>query len=237
MEAVIDRADLGNLMRRFREIETRHLPDVTRWAMNDMAFKVHRENKQLIDRVFDRPTRFTRNAFWVRKATRSSLVAVVERKDHLAGKHYLEVQQEGGRRGDTGLERRFYWGLAYEGLIQSVLPASIRKNAYGNMAPGAVQRMLSGVKAQRDRYQNTTEASRKRNPRRARFFVPDADSHLSPGVYAVRAGNLTKMVHFSERAPTYAKRFPMEEHAEKVAARAAPEAVERALRRSLSNIR
>lgn len=237
MEAVIDRADLGNLMRRFREIERRHLPDVTRWALNDMAFAVHAENKQLIDRVFDNPTRFTRNAFWVRKATRSNPVAVVERKRMVVGKHYLEVQQEGGPRGQTGLERALTRRLAYEGLIQSVLPASIRTNAAGNMSPGTVQRMLSGVGAQLDRAQNTTEASRKRNPRRARFFVPDADSHLSPGVYAVRAGNLTKMVHFSERAPTYAARFPMEEHAEKVAERAAPEAVERALRRSLSNIR
>jgi len=237
MDATINRADLAALSQRFRDIETRHLPDVTRWALNDMAFGVHAENKRLIDRVFDNPVRFTRNAFWVRKATRDNPVAVVERKRMVVGKHYLEVQQKGGTRRQTGIEKMLARRLPYEGLIQSVLPASIRTNAAGNIAPGALQRLLSGVGAQTDRNQNTTDASRRRNPRRARFFVPDADSHLSPGVYAERAGELTKMLHLSEMAPTYRKRFPMEEHGETVAARAAPAAVERALARALPNIR
>ena len=242
MDAVFNQADLANLIQRFRDIERRHLPDVTRSALNDMAFKVHAENKVLMERVFDQPTRFTLNAFWVRKATRSNPVAVVERKPVIGRKHYLAVQQDGGARGQTGLEKRMTYGLAYEGLIQSVLPASIRKDSHGNIAPGALQRLMSGTGIQVDRWQNRSATGRRRAEKRNKYlssvyFVPDPDSHLSPGVYERGMDELIKIVHFSERVPTYTPRFPMEDHAKDVAAAEAPTAVERALRRALAGMR
>lgn len=234
----VNQGDLARILGKLRDIDRKAMPDVTRWALNDMAFAVHDGNKDLMRRNFDRPTPFTLNAFFVRKATRTVQEAEVRRKDFAARRHYLEVQNEGGRRRQTGVERLFTRRLKYEGLINAVVPTrNIRKNRYGNVAPGTLQRILSGVQAQGDRAQNTTAASRARaKGRRAEYFVPSQDSKLSPGVYERRGRGIRKMLAFTESVPTYKERFPMERHAAKVAANEAPGAVERALKRALASI-
>jgi len=170
------------------------------------------------------------DAFFVRKATRGHLVAEVLRKDAQRGRHYLETQQTGGKRGLTGLERLFKDRLKYDGLIVSVLPTkALRKNKYGNVAKLRMQQIISGVQAQGEATQNTSAASRKRSKgKRAEYFVPKADSKLSAGVYERKGYKIAKVLAFSDKAPTYRKRFPMEKHAERVATDAASIATERA---------
>ncbi|MAY85569.1 MAG: hypothetical protein CML02_02425 [Pseudooceanicola sp.] len=88
-----------------------------------------------------------------------------------------------------------------------------------------------------DGAQNTTAASRARanagSSRRAEYFVPRADSALSPGVYQRKGEKLTKVLAFSEVAPSYSKRFPMEAHAEKVARDRIELAFDRAFARAM----
>ena len=230
--------DLRKLLGQLDAIAKKHLPDVTRWALNDMAFAVHAENKKLMGQVFDRPTPFTLNAFRVIKATRTDPNAEVLRKDMVARRHYLEVQSDGGSRRQTGIERLMVQRLKYSGFIQSVLPTkNLRRNRYGNVAPGTLQQILSGVQAQSDRAQNTTAASRRRaGGRRAAYFVPGEDSKLSAGVYERRGKEIRKLLAFSAASPSYKDRFPMEEHGQKVAAREAEPAVSRALARALANV-
>ncbi|MEJ6397032.1 hypothetical protein [Yoonia sp. 208BN28-4] len=231
----ISPADLRAVVARLSAVSTKVLPEASRLALNDVAFKVFFENKNLIERSFDRPVAFTRNAFRVDKATPSNLVATVERKTIQSGRHYLEVQSEGGRRPQTGLEKLLASRLRYEGIIQSVLPtANMRRTAAGNMSRGLVNQIVSAVQAQRDPTTNTTAASRQRNRRRAQYFVPGVDSKLSPGVYERRGKSIRKMLAFSDKSPSYEAAFPMQEHAQKVAEDAIEPAFERAFRTALA---
>ncbi|WP_118136419.1 hypothetical protein [Oceanicella sp. SM1341] len=238
MPTGFDRRDLASLQRRLAALG-RDAPEVSRLALNDMAFAVHAENKKLIAEAFEQPTPFTLNAFVVRKATAASLSAVVERKPAQRGRHYLETQETGGKRGQTGFERLLSQRLKYSGIIQAVLPTKrLRRNRYGNVSPGVAQQILSAVQAQGDAANNTTAASAKRvGARRAGYFVPSEESRLSAGVFERRGKRIRKVLAFSDHMPGYTPRFPMEERARDVAAAAAPEAFERALARTLKRSR
>ncbi|WP_353472336.1 hypothetical protein PVT71_13665 [Salipiger sp. H15] len=230
----IDASELRSLNRNLDNLRT-DLPKLNAWALNDMAFAVFGENRKLMARVFDSPVPYTRNAFFVRKASPQTQVATVQRKDKPVGRHYLEVQEAGGRRPQTGFEKLLSRRMKYEGIIQSVLPtAAARRNRYGNLSPGLIQQVLSAVRAQGDAHQNTTAAARRRaGRRRAGYFVPQAESALSPGVYERRGETVRKVLAFSDTVPSYSARFPMEEHGRQVATAAAPAAYERALWRVL----
>lgn len=233
-----DPASIALIGSKFAEIGKSILPEVSRLALNDMAFEVHAENKNLMRRVFENPTPFTLNAFWVRKATLDDLTATVERKTLARGRHYLEVQSEGGQRGNTGYERKLKSRLKYEGLIHAVVPTkALRRNRYGNVSAGMMNRILSSVQAQDDRAANTTARSRARaGARRAEYFVPKVDSSLSAGIWERRGRKIRKVLAFSQAVPSYQERYPMEKHAAKIAGKKAPDAVERALARALSRL-
>lgn len=229
--------DLARVTDRLRDVDRKALPMATRWALNDMAFAILEQTGELADEVFDRPTRWTKNAFFVRKATLQDMTAVVERKTAQRGRHYLEVQQEGGRRPQTGLERLLSRRLAYSGLIAAVLPTdNMRKDRHGNMSRGAVQRIISNLQASGDAAQNTTQASRARaRGRRAEYFVPRDGSSLSPGVYERGTrGGIKKMLAFSETVPNYSARYPMEERGRDTAETMAEPSFRRALARALA---
>ena len=116
----------------------------------------------------------------------------------------------------------------------------LKRNQYGNVSPGLLNRIISSVQAQGDSSANTTADSRARanggkKRRRAEYFVPRADSKLTAGVYE-RSGadqSIKKVLAFSEAAPSYSERFPMEENAQKVASEAIDEAFERGFRRAM----
>lgn len=226
-------SELTHVMKEIERFGRTTAPEISRLALNDMAFTVLGANKDLMARVFDRPTPYTLRAFRVKKATREDLSAMVLRKDMAARRHYLEVQSAGGRRPQTGLERLMRSRLKYSGLIQSVLPTkNFRTNRYGNMAQGRVQQMLASVKAQGDHHQNATARSKARaRGKRAEYFVPREESRLSPGVYERRGRRIRKMLAFSQSAPRYPDRFPMEDHAEEVARDAMAPSFERAFKR------
>ena len=227
-------AGIKKAMRQFSKDEAK---EIARLATNDIAFEVFRENKTLIKKSFDSPTRFTVNSFMVRKATTSNPVATVERKPFLAKRHYLEVQSEGGQRGQTGVEKLLARRLKYAGLINSVLPTKhMRRNKFGNVSKGQMQKILSGVSSQRDSRNNSTVRSEAQNKGlSAEFFVPDLDSKLTPGVWERRGKRIRKLLAFSDSAPRYDAAFPMEERAHKVASEYCEHAYERAFRRVMSN--
>ena len=169
----LNMADVAAFQRKLKEVEVKRVPMAARWALNDVAFEVLAENRKLMQEVFDRPTPFTLNAFYVRKATLTDLTAVVERKRAQAGRHFLEVQSDGGPRKMTGVERLMTQRLKYSGLIAAVLPTKhLKRNQYGNVAPGVLNRIISGVQAQGDSAANTT-----------------ADSASAPMLQAVGARN------------------------------------------------
>lgn len=201
------------LIRQLDDVQKRQIPYALSRALNDTAKDIVEAERVHMGSVFDRPTRWTLNAFYVKRSSKTKLVATVERKSAVGRRFYLEVQAEGGTRPKTGLERAMTYRLKYAGDIQAVTPASgMRMTAAGNMSPAMVQRVMSAVQVQLDAAQNTTRSSRRRAKSRAQYFVPRPGSKLSPGVWERRGKRtLRKVMHFTSAAPRYQVRFRFDE--------------------------
>ncbi|MBT9386962.1 hypothetical protein KM176_24190 [Pseudooceanicola sp. CBS1P-1] len=217
------------------DLQSRGVQQAAAWALTDTAQDVLEHVQARMDVVFDKPTRFTKNAFMVWRAKPGDLEASVIERPSVGRRHYLKLQETGGARGQTGLEKLLDSRLAYAGALRSVIPASGAKlNAYGNWQVGERNQALSAVQAQRDATANTTEAARKRNRKRAGFFVPRAGSKLSPGIWKRDgAGRLTKVVHFTALAPHYDRRLGFFDGAEEVRAARLPVHLKRTLAKAV----
>lgn len=210
-------SDLDATLRRLDNMTARQLPFALSRALNDTAKDIQEAERKEMQRVFDRPTPYTLGAFMVRPATKENLVATVERKDQVVGKHYLEVEEKGGPRPATSLEKLLRSRLAYSGIIQAILPAdNARLDQYGNWSSGQRNEVLSAIGAMRDSTSNRTARSLKRKKNPSKFFVPT--SGLPGGVYErTAAGQLKIILAFTAKAPTYTPRFNFGEVAQTVA--------------------
>lgn len=192
-----------------RRLSNEQLPAVTVSALNNTAFDALDAAKQEMERVFDRPTRWTLNALMVWRATVDKPQAEVRERPSVSKRHYLKVQAAGGERPQTGVERLLKATVSEAAFHAAVTPArGARLDGHGNWSPGQRNQLLSALGAQRDRAANTTAVSKRRNKgKRATFFVPDAKSRLSPGVYARVGKNVDKVVNFTRTAPVYDQRI------------------------------
>jgi hypothetical protein len=183
------------------------MPQITAMALNDTAYDALDAVKAEMTKQFDRPTRWTLNAFMVWRADARTLKAIVRERPSVGSRHYLKVQNTGGVRPRTGVESALISRLNYGGEIVAVTPAKGAKlDASGNWSTGQRNQLLSGVKAQRDATANTTAASRRRNRGRAQFFVPKPGSRLSPGVWMRDGDSVTKVLNFTRSRPSYTRR-------------------------------
>lgn len=228
--------DDRQLRANMRNLSEREAGWAGKFALDDTAADVLTHVQNRMDEVFDRPTRFTKNAFMVKKAHTRTLEAQVLERPSVGKRHYLKAQEFGGRRGQTGLEGLLTYRLAYDGIITAATPASgARLNAYGNWDTGERNQALSAVQAQRDKTTNTTAASRKRRRRRAGFFVPRQGSRLSPGIWKRNAdGSIQKVLHFTRAMPVYDERLGFFDGAEQIWRDRLPEHLRRTLARAVS---
>lgn len=226
-------ADDTGLMRNLHQLADKDIRRAASWALNDAADDVLKDVQSRMDQVFDRPTRFTKNAFMVRKAGPNRLEAVVTERPSVGRRHYLKTQELGGQRGQTGLEALLSSRLSYAGIIQSVMPAGgARLDAHGNWSNAERNQALSAVQSQRDATTNTTADARKRKRKRAGFFVPREGSALSPGIWKRSAdGTISKVLHFSAVAPAYTKRLGFFDGAQEVWERNFPHHLRRTIGR------
>lgn len=200
------------------------LPQASVWALNDTAQDILEHVQKNMEVRFDRPTRFTKNAFMVWRANKRTLSAEVRERPSVGARHYLKVQERGGVRPETGLERMLKSSLAYDGIIAAVVPAAgARLNSFGNWSPGERNQAVSAVKGWREAgySANQTAASAKRSKgRRAAYFVPKVNSKLSAGIWK-RTGSgkrekITKVAHFLGGAPQYRERLRFFDGAEEI---------------------
>ena len=201
--------DDRDFQRQMTNLEARQLPFASAMALNDTAKEMLEQVQQNMRDRFDRPTRFALNAFMVWRATKSKLVAEIKERPSVGPRHFLKVQEAGGARPQTGLDKGFATRLAYEGIIAAVTPASgARIDGFGNWSSGERNQVLSALGAQRDQAANSTVASRKRARGRASYFVP-RNGGLSPGVYkrASPGAEPVKVLHFHEFMPRYQERL------------------------------
>lgn len=222
----IDQASLRLTLSRLSAVGTRVAPEAARLAINDVAFSIFFQNKKLIEKSFDDPVPFTKNAFFVQKATTSNPVAIIQRKTIAGQRNYLETQSDGGVRPQTGLEKLLEKRLKYEGVIRAVLPTShTRKDRRGNISRSLVTRILASA---------GSGGSASGGRRGGKYFVAQPGDALSPGVYEERAREIRKVLAFTDVAPRYDDNFPMVDAARKVAAKEFEPAYERAFKTALA---
>jgi hypothetical protein len=212
--------------------------DVAFWtasALTATAKDVEAAEIAKFSEVFDRPTRFTLGALYVKPATPNDLVAEVRFKEgfgSIPARKYLGPQVEGGSRAHKSHELR----LIRAGIMRSdefaVPGAGVVLDAHGNMKGGEIERILSQVGAaeQFAGYKaNATKRSLGRAKRKGtgRYFVlrPDAANvryqrrDVRPGIYWRKgATDIVPIVVFV-RSPRYKKRLPFEQTARDVVSR------------------
>jgi hypothetical protein len=236
--------DTGDFVKGITEIERKQLPMATAWALNNTAQEVLEHIQTRMETVFEDPTRFTKNAFHVWRAKKTNLVAAVQERPSVGSRHYLKVQERGGRRPKTGLERMLSASLAYDGILAAVVPASgAKRNRFGNWAPGQRNQAISAIKGWREAgYKaNTTKDSKARHRSRAAYFVPQKGSKLSPGIYK-RTGRgkrekVVKVAHFLDSMPSYSERLGFHDGAEQVFAARFPINFRRAFKKAMETRR
>lgn len=231
--------DMDRLRRGLSDVERKQLPISTVWALNDTASDVLAHMQSRMDVVFDNPTRFAKNAFMVWRATKATLSSEVKERPSVGSRHFLKVQERGGVRPQTGLERLMNTRLSYDGDIKAVIPAAGAKlNAAGNWSPGERNKVLSAVQAQRDTRSNTTAASRSRRKSRISYFVPRSGSKLSAGVWKRDGkGKISKILNFTTAMPAYRERLGFYDGAQDVFDAQFPVRFSEAFRKAMATAR
>lgn len=233
-------SNVRDLKRDLTSLQREQLPFAVSLALNAAAPELIEENRDHMQDVFDRPTRWTLNAFHFRRATKARLALTIERKVPARGRHYLEVQTAGGRRPRSGWEKQIEQRAPYAGRVGYVAGAKVKRDSYGNISRGTMQRILSDIHAQGDAGNNATKQSRKRRGGRGLggYFIAPAGSKLKPGVYQRRGGRkISRVLTFDTKAPTYRPRFKFEDVMRRKAEIIMPMKLKAAMDRALATAR
>mgnify|MGYP001556189631 FL=1 len=230
------KSDIKQLTKRLTKIQKKQVPFATALALTKTAQKVKAEEIKTMERVFKKPTRFTLNSLFLKPAKKTQLTARVWVKDKAfkgsAAIDYLGPQIYGGRRENKRLE----WLLKYKKLMPKnkfVVPGgAIRRNQYGNVSKAQINKILSNLGAQFDRYQNTPIDKRSQKP----YFIASPKSGLHPGIWKKTKQGVQPMFLFV-RQPTYKKRFPFFQVANKTSKRYFAEEFNKALQTALRTAR
>lgn len=212
--------DADNMLgRQFNDLERKNLPFAIVQACNATAFEIRQVWAATAPRVFDRPTRMTRNAAQYRKATKQKLWAEVYLRDEASGgtppAKYLLPEVEGGERRKKGFEILLQQKGAMPPGMFAIAGAGAQLDQYGNVRPGQVSQILSQLGARQDTLQNQTEtsAARRRGKRRRGgeyFALQQKRGRLLPGIYeriATGFGSAVRSIFIFTRAAAYRPRF------------------------------
>lgn len=187
------------------------LPYAASRALNDVAKQAAAALNASTTKHFDRPTRFTQNAYSVSTySTKRNLEAVISPKPIQA--RYLTPSIVGGVRPQRPSERRL------GGLTPAWAPGrDARLNASGNMSKAALLRAFAG------------------GPNH--FTVKNQRGKLRPGIYQrMKAGALKQVLSFG-RLPTIPKRWPVERIANASISNSWPAALNKRMAEALSSAR
>lgn len=245
-----------DLQRKLNNLVNSQMPYATSVAINETLITLEKYNRTLMEKAFDRPTRFTMNAFYVQYSNKKTLKGVLHRKNMVVGKHYLEVQDKGGPRGFKAFENNFKFRLPYRGIIHGVLPTeNTPLDGHGNMTMAFINKVSSQLQIMRDPASNKGYSSRTPKGRRStgvRYMVPDVNHPLAqagrggPGVYAVKpdplgkkrtGSRVSKILNFAQSAPTYKKRTDFDNKMRKAAQNLMPKKMRIGIRKAMATAR
>lgn len=218
------RGDFKKMIKHLNNLQRKHIPFATSLALNETAKKVKEAEVAEMRRVFRNPSRFTLNAMFIRRASKTRLVAVVELKGGQA--HYLHPQIHGGPRRAKRLE----YHLRQAGLLgagEFVVPGRGAR-----ITRGTRTQILSQLQAHPDRASRSTSSSRSRRNTRKKPMFFARSGHLARGVWE-RHGSGVRPVLIATAPPTYRKRWAFYQVGARVAARVFPAEFDKALKRAL----
>ena len=203
--------DTREITKYLNDIEKKQVPFATARALTSTARDVKDELIREMDRVFDRPTRYTKSAFYIRSATKKKLVASVGIKDFsfkgIPAIKFLAPQIYGGTRNpkrfELWLRRR---SILPEGMF-AVPARGAKLDRYGNLSRGQITKMLANLQALPDMAQRTTDS------RKIVYFV--AKIKGIRGIWRKRGKKIQPFMVFV-KAPRYKKRFDFEGVSNKV---------------------
>lgn len=203
--------DARAVLRALRDIREKDVPFVTAYALTKTGQDIKAAEYASMQRVFDRPTRWTLNSLQLIPATKQRLSAEIGYRSFggTPPDRYLGPQVEGGNRSHKSHEKALIAAGIMRGNEFAVPGQGAVLDAFGNMGTGQITRILSQLQASRDPMQNMTQRSRKRALRRAggRYFLMRGRS-VSDGIYLRSSERTIVPVLVFVRAPRYAPRYP-----------------------------
>ncbi|EME71400.1 hypothetical protein H261_03288 [Paramagnetospirillum caucaseum] len=195
------------------DIGQRQVPYATATALTATAYRGMAATVKEMERVFDRPTRYTLNSLRVSGANKTALVATVEFRD-FAGKgtpaaKYIKPQVEGGPRGAKKFEGKLMHA-GFLGVGHHLVPTKAAPlDQYGNPSRGQYARILSALGAQTTKSDN----SGAKKVRDLGYFWGNPHG-MGAGIWQrFRFGHgwALKPMFLDVRTPAYRKRLPFAE--------------------------
>lgn len=219
---------IADVIASVRDVPARLVPYATATALTRTAqIAAKKDLPDAMSRVFDRPVPYTLNSLLVKPANKDTLSARVMVKDFTSNngtlpEDYLLPSVIGGGRN----EKRFERLLRYRGMLpdgwRAILGADAPVDAFGNLPFGEMQRIMTALGANRDKWQNRSNSARsKANAKNAPYFVITPfrgfftggeykvlSSSTQPGVYK-RMGDrkIIPILIFTNKKPLYRARF------------------------------
>ncbi|MBD8673726.1 hypothetical protein [Massilia sp. CFBP 13721] len=186
-------------------------------ALTRTAQDVQPAIKKEMTRAFDRPTNYTLNSTFLKRATRGNLEARVWLKDNPSSKgtpadRYLAPQIFGGERRQKGMERLLQSSRLMPAGWVAVPAVGAQLDANGNVKRSQIIQILSQLKLQRGAgYESRASGSAASNRTITRqgvtyFALAQPRRGLQPGVYMkkkVGMGTTVKPVFIFARRANY----------------------------------
>lgn len=217
-------------------VEREALPRRIATALTRTAQEVRKGLQAEMPRVFDRPTKFTLNAFFMRGANARDLTAVVWLKgtDVFGSPHYLEPQIFGGGRPLKPFEKRLQRARILPVGMYAVPGEGARLDSYGNMSRGQLVQILSQLRTFTesgfDAHPTQSRRSRRNVKRAGQIFAGRPGGGRAPlGVWQKTGKGLKPLLIFV-RAPTYRPRLDFYGISERIGRMQFPMQFERAAR-------
>jgi len=244
-------ADISKVERLFDNLRKDQVPFATALALTKTAQYVQGELTKAMDTVFDRPTPYTKNALYVKPATKQVQVAVVKVKDEAfkgnPAVRYLFPEITGGTRNLKGFEKL----LQRAGVMPSgwyAIPTSAAPfDAYGNVPGSVINRILSQLQSARDSLANESAAlktKRNRTKRNARYFAVNPATErgkLKPGIYerlgTAWGSGIRPIFLYTQKQPSYSARYDFYGMARRFAVERYPIEAELAIQRAITTAR
>lgn len=214
-------------LRRALAHKAEQIPFATALALTRLAQRVKQGELDVMERRFERPTRFTMNSLFVKPAKKSDSQPTATAwfrdfapKGTPAGT-YLQPQVHGGRRN----KKRFEKALIHVGAMRPdewALPgAGARRDVYGNVARGQVTQVLSALRAfgQQGYTANATNSRRSRRKGNARkYFAGEVGGERGvwQRINSAFGEGVKPIFLFSSDDPGYRPRLPMTKIAENI---------------------